>query len=398
MQYSKYILLFLVTLSAYSCSRKKPIGATDNCAYTSEFVINNTHPKAIPLQALMDKYIAKGVPGMTLLVHDGSGFYVKSAGYADVENNVLMQPCHINKLGSITKMMMGALVWQMVQEGKLDIKAPMSKYIPDVASRITNGDQITVAMLLNHTSGIIDLVGNLGYNLAVINDFTKTWTADEIVDYIAKQTETHKPGSAVKYSNSNTLLIGLILDKVSGKNHADLLQEKILTPLGMKNTYYYNYASNFPSNLLAQGYLDFNNNGGSIQNISQLNPGSGNGYTGVYSTVGDLYKFMNALMVQKSLTNADNLELIMDNMTQDDKKTWQSSWGGIHREFMAYLPDSIRCYGHGGGDIGYSANLNYFPHNQTIMAATYNYGTNLPTAIGKEIENLRSELVQLMAQ
>jgi D-alanyl-D-alanine carboxypeptidase len=398
MKFLKYLFVALIFISAVSCKRKTPIGGTIACTYNNELAINNNHPKAAEMQALMNKYIAKGIPGMTLLVHDANGFFIKSAGYADVENNISMQPCHVNKLGSITKMMMGAVAWQLAQEAKLDIQAPIGYYIPDVAAKITNGKDITLAMLLNHTSGIVDLVGNLGYNLAVINDFTKSWTADEIVKYITNQPATNLPGAAVNYSNSNTLLVSMIIEKASGRKHGDLLKEKVYAIAGMSNTYYYNYASDFPTNFLAQGYLDLNNDGGAIQNISQLNPGSGNGYTGVYSNVIDLYKFMDALMVQKKLITPINLDLIMSNMKQDEKKTWQSSWGAIHREFMEYLPDSIKCYGHGGGDIGYSANLNYFPHNKTIFAATYNYGSNLPTAIGEEVQNLRKEIIQLMAK
>jgi D-alanyl-D-alanine carboxypeptidase len=398
MKFIQFLFIVFALTLLISCKRKMPIGGTLACVYNNELAINNTHPKAAEMQTIMNKYIAKGIPGMTLLVHDANGFYIKSAGYADVENNITMQPCHVNKLGSITKMMMGAVVWQLVQEGKLDIQAPISKYIPDVASKITNGKDITVAMLVNHTSGIADLVGNLGYNLAVINDFTKSWTSDEIVNYVSNQPATNLPGAAVNYSNSNTLLVSMVLEAASTKKHSDLIKEKVFGKAGMSNTYYYNYASDFPTNLLAQGYLDLNNDGGAIQNISQLNPGSGNGYTGVYSTVIDLYKFMDALLVQQKLITPNNLNTIMSNMKQDEKKTWQSSWGGIHREFMEYLPDSIKCYGHGGGDIGYSANLNYFPHNQTVFAATYNYGSNLPTAIGEEVQNLRKEIIQLMAK
>lgn len=394
----KYISFIIPILMLISCQSEELIKNTTNCSYSNEFPINTSHPKGAKIQVVMDKYAAKGVPGMSILIHDKDGFWIKSAGFADLENGIEMQPCHVNKLGSITKMMMGALVWHYVQEGKLDINAPISQYIPDVAAKITNGKDITLGMLLNHTSGVYDIARDLGYNLAVINDFTKSWTSEEILKYIGEKPATNVPGESVHYSNSNTLLEGMIIEQITGKKHGDLLKEKIFTPLGMTNTYYYNYSEAFPTDLLAQGYLDFNNNGGAIQNISNLNPGSGNGYTGVYSTVTDLYKFMNALLVEKTLTTPENLDLILNNMRANDENTYQTSWGGIHREFMTTLPDSIKSYGHGGGDIGYSANLNYLPHNQTIFAATFNYGTNLPSDLGKELGELRKELMLIMAE
>lgn len=394
----KYITYIIPILMLMSCQSEELIQSTTTCIPTTEFVVNTSHPKGAKIQAVMDKYIAKGIPGMSILIHDNDGFWINSAGFADLENNIPMQPCHISKLGSITKMMIGAVMWQLVQEGKLDIDAPISQYIPDVAAKITNGKDIKVAMLLNHTSGVYDIARDLGYNLAVINDFTKSWTSEEILNYIGEKPATNAPGESVHYSNSNTLLEGMIIEQITKQPHGDVLKARILTPLGMENTVYYNYAAAFPTNILAQGYLDFNNNGGAIQNISKLNPGSGNSYTGVYSTVTDLYKFMNALLVEKTLTSPQNLDLILNNMRADDEATYQTSTGGIHREFITTLPDSIKAYGHGGGDIGYSANLLYIPSNNTVFAATFNYGTNLPSALGKEVGELRKELVLIMAE
>lgn len=398
MQVFKYIFVLTLMVSLVACNRHKLIQPTQPCTLSSEFPLNTQHPKAPKIQALMNEYAAKGIPGMSVLIHDKDGFWYGSKGYADLEGGVMMQPCNINKLGSITKMMMATVAWQLVQQGKLDLEKPISTYIPEVASKITNGKDIKVSMLIDHTSGIYDIGGDLGYNLAVVNDFTKSWTSDEILAYIANKPATNLPGATVNYSNSNTMLEGMIIEKVSGRKHGELLKELILQPLGMNSTYYYNYAQPFPTNILAQGYLDFNNDGGDIQNISNLNPGSGNAYTGVYSTVGDLYKFMNALLVEKKLTTPDNLNFIFSNMRSNDENTYQTSMGGIHREFKEHLPDSIIAYGHGGGDIGYSANLDYLPHNNTIFAATFNYGSNLPSPLREELTKLRNALIKVMAE
>lgn len=393
----KYSLIILA-LSIISSCGKVSIEPTAVCTDDASFIINQTHPKAAEIQAIMDKYIAKGLPGVSILINDDDGFWIASAGMADLEKGIKMQPCHINKLGSVTKMMMGALVWQLIQEGKLNINDPISKYIPEVAAKIENGSEITLAMLINHTSGIYDVAGNLDFNLAVINDMSRSWTSEQILKYLEGQPATNLPGVEVRYSNSNTMLIGMIVDVAGNRHHAALLKSKIFEPLGMDNTVYFNYDEDFPLSNLAQGYLDFNNDGGSIQNISNLNPGSGNGYTGVYSTVTDLYKFMNALMRDKSLTTSDNLDIIFNSMHSADDGTWKSSVGGIHDEYRLLLGENIHAYGHTGGDIGYSANLSFFPHNNTIFAATFNYGTNLPSELGSELRTMREELFALMAE
>ncbi len=389
------VLLFLI--SFISCS-KVDIPSTDTCTDDASFTINNNHPKAVAIQELMNEYISKGLPGISVLINDDDGFWIASAGFADIENGIVMQPCHVNKLGSVTKMMIGSLVWQLVQNNVLSINEPISTYIPEVAAKIEHGEDITLAMLLNHTSGIYDVAGNLNFNLAVINDFSKRWTTEEIIKFLEGQSATHLPGEAQRYSNSNTMLVGLIIDEVVGRHHSALLQERIFSPLGMDNTVYYNYERDFPLPNLAQGYLDFHNNGQHIQNVSNLNPGSGNGYTGVYSTVTDLYKFMNALLREKTLITPDNLELIFESMQNDSSSSWQGSIGGIHNEFRNDFPDNINIYGHAGGDIGYSANLNFMPHNNTIVAATYNYGSNLGSPLRAVLGEFRYRLYQICAE
>ena len=390
--------LFAILLFTIAGCQKVAIQPTATCVEDASFPINPSHPKAEDIQSVMDKYIARGIPGMTVLINDEDGFWIASAGMADIENGIEMQPCHINKLGSVTKMMMGTLVWQLIQDGDLNIDDKISKHIPEVADRIENGDEITLGMLLNHTSGIYDIARDLGYNLAVINDMTKSWTAEEILGYIEGKEATNLPGEELNYSNSNTMLVSLIIEEVTGQQHGEVLKNRIFNPLGMDNTVYYDYSADFPLEYLAQGYLDLNNDGGSIQNISNLNPGSGNGFTGVYSTVTDMYKFINALLREKTLTTPDNLDFILNNTVGTTDGSWRSSFGAIHNEQRDIFDGTIPAYGHAGGDIGYSANLSYYPHNNTIFAATFNYGTNLPSALGDELQELRKELFLVMAE
>ncbi len=391
------ILFSISCICLFSTCKKEFIEDSKNCVY-DRTTVNESHPKRIAIQEEIDIFVNKGLPGMSILISDDDGVWIGTGGYADLENRREMEPCHLLKLGSITKMMMGALVWQLIQDGDLAIDDPISKHIPDVANRIENGNAITLAMLLNHTSGVYDIAGDLSYNLAVINDFTRSWTSEEILKFIEGKPATGLPGAELKYSNSNTMLTGLIITAVSGKPHGQLLKERIFDPLQMDNTVYYDYSSDFPKEYLAQGYLDFHNDGRSIQNISALNPGSGNGYTGVYSNVTDLLIFMNALLRDKTLTTPENLDKIFDSMVLRPGQNWRSSIGAIHDENMDLFDEPVHAYGHAGGDVGYSANLNYFPHNNTIFAATYNYGTNLPSDLGEELSTLRKRLMEIMAE
>jgi len=388
----------MLSICLFSACKKEVIKDSKSCTSIESSIVNENHPKRLAIQEEINTFIGKGLPGMSILISDDDGLWIGTGGYADLENKVKMEPCHLLKLGSITKMMIGTLVWQLIQDGDLAIEDPISKYIPEVANNIENGNDITLGMLLNHTSGVYDIAGDLGFNLAVINDFARSWTEEEMLGYIEGKPATGLPGEAVSYSNSNTMLIGLIINAATGREHGELLQERIFDPTGMTNTVYYDYSSEFPKSELAQGYLDFHNNGKSIQNISDLNPGSGNGYTGVYSNVTDLLSFMNALLREKTLTTPENLDIIFNTMRLGSGNNWRSSYAAIHDEYMDLFDDPVHAFGHAGGDVGYSANLNYFPHNNTIIAATYNYGTNLPSELGDELRILRKKLMEIMAE
>ncbi|MFK7926444.1 MAG: serine hydrolase domain-containing protein [Bacteroidia bacterium] len=382
-----------------SCSPLK-VPPTGPCPTASSLTINPDHPKAAALQAEMDAAVKAGIPGLSVLIDDADGTWMGSAGYADIENGIVMQPCHINKLGSVTKMMVGALVWQLIQDGKLEISTPISTYIPEVASQLPNGAQITLAQLLNHTAGVFDIAGDLNFNLAVVNDLSRSWTEEEILKFIEGKEAVHAPGEEVSYSNTHTLLVGLIIESVTGRQHGELLQERIFDPLGMSNTVYYDYLDDFPLEHVAQGYLDFNNDGGDIQNISALNPASGNGYTGVYSTVEDLYKFMNALLREKTLTTPENLDYIFTTFQgqEDEERYSYPCNAGFFNEFRDILSAEKPAYGHSGGDIGYAANLNYLPQNNTVFAATYNYGLNLPSPLRARVVETMQNLIQIIAE
>lgn len=390
-------LLLLPLLWLAACTPER-IGPSVPCQGDPDLPSAATHPKAAAIQALMDEYVAKGLPGMTVLVADQAGLWYGSAGFASLEDQIPMQPCHINKLGSVTKIMMGTLVWLLIQDGLLAIEAPIATYIPAVAAELPHGDEITLGMLLDHSAGVYDIGRDLGFNLGVINDFSRAWTAAEILAYVEGKAATHRPGTAVSYSNTHTLLVAMIVEAVTGQSHGALLQTRLFDPLGMDRTVYFDYTRDFPQAGLAQGYLDLHNDGGAIQNISALNPGSGVGYTGVYATVTDLYRFMRALLVDQTLITPAHLAYIYQNGREAPGGTWRSSPGAIHDEFLDVLPPQVAAFGHAGGDIGYSANLNYLPHNGTVYAATFNYGTNLPTALGDELKALRDALILLMAQ
>ena len=388
----KKLIYLLYILIWVSCS-KHFIAPTDICIDNPDFLQSTlAHPKGEAFQAILDQYISNGIPGVTLLVADSHGVWTGAAGYADIQNNILMQPCHILKPGSVTKMIIGNVMWQLQEEGQVNIEDPISNYVPELAANITYGDQITIKMLLNHTSGIYPIARDLNYNLAVVNDFTRGWSAEEIIQYFTNKPATNLPGEKFYYSNTNTLISELVIESITNEPLEATLDNKVFNPLGMNNTVYYDYSEEFPLSNLAQGYVDFHNDGGNIQNISDLNPGSGNGYTGLYSNAEDMYLFAKALFIDHSLISESSLNEILDSFFYSESGNSASSSGAIHRQDIELFGDSIMAYGHSGGDIGYAAHVTFIENSETIIVINYNYGTQFWTPLGDLINNLKEEI------
>ena len=388
----KKLIYLLSILILVSCS-KHFIAPTEICVDNPDFLQSSiNHPKSNAFKNILDKYTADGLPGVTLLIDDSNGVWTGASGFADIENNIKMQPCHILKPGSVTKMIIGNVMWQLQEEGKVNIEDPIANYLPDLAANITNGDQITIKMLLNHTSGIYPIARDLDYNLAVVNDFTRSWSSEEIIQYFSNKPATNLPGEKFYYSNTNTLISELIIESVTNEPLETTLTEKVFAPLGMNNTVYYDYSEEFPLSNLAQGYVDFHNDGGNIQNISDLNPGSGNGYTGLYSNAEDMYLFAKALFIDHSLISENSLNEILDSFFYSESRNSASSSGAIHRQDIELFGDSIMAYGHSGGDIGYAAHVTFIENSETIIVINYNYGTQFWTPMGDLINNLKEEI------
>jgi len=393
----KKLIFIISVIFLFTDCTKHFIAPTDICIDNPEFLQSSiAHPKGEAFQAVLDKYISDGIPGATLLVADSNGVWAGAAGYADIQNNILMQPCHILKPGSVTKMIIGNVMWQLKEEGLVNIEDLILNYVPELAANITNGDQITIKMLLNHTSGIYPIARDLDYNLAVVNDFTRGWSSEEIIQYFTKKPATNLPGEKYYYSNTNTLISELIIESITNEPLEVTLESKVFNPLGMNNTVYYDYSEEFPLGNLAQGYVDFHNDGGNIQNISDLNPGSGNGYTGLYSNAEDMYLFAKALFIENSLISENSLNEILDSFFYSESGNSASSSGAIHRQDIEFFGDSILAYGHSGGDIGYAAHVTFVENSETIVVINYNYGTQFWTPMGDLINEMKKEIYSIV--
>lgn len=352
---------------------------------------NPVHLKNDAFNAIIKDAVQQGLPGIVLLVKDSNGVYIGSAGMADIANNIKMEPCHITKVASITKMFIGVLAFQLAEQGKLNLDNQISTYLTAAQIKgIENADKVTVRQLMMHNTGIYDVIKDNGFYLDLLNNPPKHRTQEDILKFVRGKAAVFAPGAGPKYSNTNTLLLSMVLDKVAGKTHYQLLHENILDPLQLTNTYYY-YHDALPEGKVAQGYYDLYNNG-HLENLSSFNTGSGNGYTGIYANAFDLMEFMDALLIHPTLLTPNSLNQMLTFGNKEPDNDERLLGAGIMKDFVNRAPDEY-AYGHRGRDLAYSADLFYFPESKQTLVLIVNYGTDGDSKLRPEFYKLRSSIV-----
>jgi D-alanyl-D-alanine carboxypeptidase len=361
-----YLLILWLLGAMYAC-KDKNLEATVACSGTIADQ-NANHPKKAVYQTIINKYIKQGLPGIVLLVRDVNGVFVGVGGKADIARNIPMQSCQISKIASITKTFVGVLAMKLVEDGVLNLDTKISQYLPnDIISRVRNAEKVTLRQLLNHSTGIYDIIDDNTFYLDVVNNPTKARRGEDLLQFVYdKEPDFIPDGIKVGYSNTNTLLVSMIIDRITGVHHEKLIRERIFQPLGLQNSYY------FPEDRIpattAQGYFDLYNNG-TILNMSNYNTSSG--YGGIYSTVNDMRVFCEALLRSKTLVSPASYAE-MTQWTTDDGDNTQFGLG-LFRNFINRPADEIPL-GHSGRDLAYSADMYYFPTQDATMTWLVNYG------------------------
>ncbi|TNE51644.1 MAG: class A beta-lactamase-related serine hydrolase [Bacteroidetes bacterium] len=382
------MLLFGAIFSAPGCT-KSALENTGSC--TVENDSSALHPRGAQFQVLLDEYTSRGLPGISLLVRDSDGRWAGASGMADIGAGVAMRPCHVSKIASVTKLFIGVLVMKLVETGVLDLDAPISTWVPGhYIDKIANARESTLRMLLNHSSGIADVIEDQQFYLHVLNDPDKHWTEEELLDFVCGDEPQFSPaGDSVEYSNTNLLLAALIIEKATGLQHHELLRTGILLPLGLSNTYYQPHDPLPP--FTAHGYFDLYNNN-TLVDMSSFNTGSGNGYGGMFSNVFDMQTFIEALLRSKTLLSPAALQE-METVRIGDEAENEFYGVTLRRE---YFGDQRQWtgYGHRGRDLAYSADLYYFPEQDITMALIVNYGTDGESDLRELFLEFRKNLME----
>jgi D-alanyl-D-alanine carboxypeptidase len=260
-------------------------------------------PKPANLGALARALVKAGAPGAIVYLRTPTKTRAGVAGLADRSAHTPMRAADRWRIASLTKAFVSVLVLQLEAEGKLDIDDPVERYLPHV---VPNGSAISLRELMNHTSGLYDFSDDPGFSQAVFDDPSRTWAPLELTSIAFKHLPYFAPGADYHYSNTNYILLGLVVEAVDGKPLAQSLQQRIIGPLGLS-------ATSLPAAIelapdFVHGYLSLD--GSPLIDVAPLlSPSIGWSAGGMVSNASDVTRFYRALLTGKLLAPAQLAEM-----------------------------------------------------------------------------------------
>ena len=321
-------------------------------------------PDRAALIARVDSLVAdymtvRKAPAVSVALLRGSDTLVmKGYGLASQEAHRPATASTVYRIGSITKQFTSAAIMRLAEKGKLSLDDDMSKYLPDFPLQ---DHKVTIRQLLNHTSGI--------HSYTADSMWAKTWAQDltprQIVDFVAKTPFDFAPGAGYRYNNTGYVLLGMILDKVTGQSYAAHLQSEFFTPLGLRQTGY--CPSRTTDTTHAAGYDVQGDRVQSAAYLSMTHPYSAGA---LCSTVRDLVKWQRALATGGVVTTTS-----LARMTTPDTIGYS---GPPLRYGYGLAPGQLqgkRSVGHGGGVHGFTTASIYYPDDSVNVVVFTNSNT-----------------------
>jgi D-alanyl-D-alanine carboxypeptidase len=308
--------------------------------------------------------------GAALVARDGKPIFAEAYGLADREHKVPNTLATRFRIGSMNKMFTAVAVLQLAQAGKLGLNDPLGKYLTDYPNKDV-ASQVTIHHLLTHTGGTGDIFGPEfdahRLELRTLEDYVKLF---------GNRGLGFAPSSGRwEYSNYGFILLGVVIEKVSGESYYDYVSNHIYKPAGMTATG--SEPENQPVADRSIGYTAMGG-GGEHPNTDTL-PWRGTSAGGGYSTVEDLLRFANALQ-QNKLLNAQYTELLTTGKVPGPN-------GSYAYGFEDHTINGTRCFGHGGGAPGMNGNLKICPGPGYVIAVLSNMDPPAASRISDFIAN-----------
>lgn len=349
------------------------------------------------VNAVINKYISAGIPGIHVAVKTGRELIIADGGYASVENKVPIDPFETDWIFSITKTFTAALVMKEVEKGTLNLDKKINCYLHRKdADSITGSNIITLRMLLNHTSGLIDFTALPEFIEAQFEHPLQQPSVRQKMKLVYGRPLTFQPGTDFSYSNTNYLLLYTILENVTRKPYEFLLRNEIIRPLALTATWYDIGKVRLKQLNFPNYYFDPSATG-TLVNATDWNTALANtslGYGGIAAKATDVIKFYQALINGQVVTSRSFLE--MTKWVQG-KESYQPDYGlGI--EYYQFAPGTTPQLGHEGDGVGCTTQVMYVPDTKTYLYINCTVGRKIPGPFLYKTTDFKNELCSLIAR
>jgi len=270
--------------------------------------------RAVSIDEIVARYAESGdIHGTVLVAVRGIVLYSKAFGLANMEWDIPNQVDTKYRIYSMSKQFTALLVMQLVEAGELDVHRPISDYLPYYRKDV--GDQVTVHHLLTHTHGIAERYERLP-------PFLITEPTQELVEEYFNNELDFQPGTNFRYSGLlGYILLGAIIESVTGKAYEEVLQDRILDPAGMEHTTYLDYRR-----IIENRAADYQETDQGYEHRIQAYPVHADGASGLVSTVGDLLLWDQALYSNSLLSKPYQDELFVPQVTQPAPYYYGYGW------------------------------------------------------------------------
>ena len=312
--------------------------------------------------ALEKSFQESGTPGVVAAVQTPEYTWVGTLGVADRTSEDPMTPDMHQRIGSVTKTFTVSLLLQAAADGLLSLDDTIDQYIEDVP----NGDEITLRQMASMTSGIASYTFNEQWQNGFFSDPQRIWRPEELVQFGIADSPAFDPGTEFQYSNTNTVLLGLVLEQVGGRPIGDLYREGIIEPLGLQQTSFPNTDPGFPDPH-PQGYTLQGQDDGEPLNATDWNPSWGWTAGAMISTVDDLLVYGRALGTGEGLLPPEQQAERLNSFPGDEvpPNSAERAYGlGLGREYG--------WVGHTGELPGFNTAVYYHPELDATVVVEVN--------------------------
>ncbi|QOV33591.1 beta-lactamase family protein [Streptomyces ferrugineus] len=308
----------------------------------------------------------RGAPGAIARIDDGAKTHWAALGVADRRTKRAISNADRFRIGSVTKIFSAVVLLQLADERKLDLDAPVNRYLPGLLP----DNRITVRHVLSHRSGLYDYTNDMfartvpGFEAVR----AKVFTYRQLVNRSLSRPRTTKPGGAYSYSNTNFVVAGMLIEKLTGRSVRTEYRERIIEPLHLRDTFYVHPRTKIPGRH-ARGYLTPDTAGAALVDATEQTVSWAQSAGAVISTTKDLNTFLSALLGGRLTSRAQLAQM----------QRWVPAGGtqsyglGLRRRELSC---GVSVYGHTGAVQGYYTYAFASKDGRRSLAALANASNN----------------------